>query len=83
VTNLTFTKGILTEVKYDKQGGLIALLSLPVGLAKATVAIPARLIQFKIDTTKKQADLLTAEKSLLTAKEDLDKKVAKQQTAIS
>lgn len=67
--NLTFADGMLLENKITKPSEVEGFVSIPIDIAKAIVSIPAELIQFRINNTKKENELAqeinTLEKTLL------------------
>jgi hypothetical protein len=71
VTNLTFDKGILTEVHIEKPSEVLGFMDIPVAIAKAIASIPAELVQVKIDYSNKEKDLANARRAELEAKKAL------------
>jgi hypothetical protein len=71
VTNLTFEKGILTEIHIEKPSEALGFMDIPVSIAKAIASVPAELIQLKINYSNKEKDLADARKAELKAKEAL------------
>jgi hypothetical protein len=72
VTTLGFDHGILTDVHISKPSEVLGFLEIPLGIAKAIVDLPAELIKLRIDTTKSNTDLLTAQKAGIEAQQALD-----------
>lgn len=62
-TTIDFEGGLLKQVDITKPSEALEIVSLPVEILKAIVAIPAELIQLKIDTTNKEKTLLDAQSS--------------------
>ena len=71
VTNLTFDKGILTEVHIDKPSEVLGFMDIPVSITKAIASIPAELVQIKINYSNKEKDLANARRAELEAKKAL------------
>ena len=69
--SLKFEQGAPTLLKIDQQSELRALATFPLTLAKAILSVPAELIQFKIDYTSKEAELITEQKALIAAQQEL------------
>src|SRR3546814_7951437 len=53
-TTIDFEEGTLKQVDISKPSEVLEIVSLPVEILKAIVAIPAELIQLKIDTTNQE-----------------------------
>jgi len=71
VTNLTFDRGILTEVHIEKPSEVLGFMDIPVSIAKAIASMPAELIQLKINYSNQEKDLADARKAELEAKQGL------------
>jgi hypothetical protein len=71
VTNATFNQGILTEVHIEKPSELLAFFEIPLAVAKAIAAVPAELLQVKIDYSSKEKQLADAQKAQLEATQAL------------
>ena len=71
VTNLTFDKGVLTEVHIEKPSEVLGFMDIPVSIAKAIASIPAELVQIKINYSNKEKDLTNARRAELEAKKAL------------
>jgi hypothetical protein len=78
VTNLTFDRGILTEVHIGKPSEALGFMDIPVSIAKAIASVPAELIQLKINYSNKEKDLVDARKAELEAKQALLEYLKKQ-----
>lgn len=69
INNLTIKDGIVLSNEINKPSSVEGFVSIPINLAKAIVAIPAQLIQFRIDNTSRntslQAALLANQKAIL------------------
>src|SRR3546814_1557053 len=62
-TTIDFEEGTLKQVDISKTSEVLEIVSLPVEILKAIVAIPAELIQLKIDTTNQEKNLIDAQKA--------------------
>jgi hypothetical protein len=71
VTNLTFDKGVLTEVHIEKPSEVLGFMDIPISISKAIASIPAELVQIKINYSNKEKDLANARRAELEAKEAL------------
>ena len=71
VTNLTFDKGVLTEVHIEKPSEVLGFMDIPVSITKAIASIPAELVQIKINYSNKEKDLANARRAELEAKKAL------------
>lgn len=71
VSDIEFNNGILTKVTIKKPSEVLAVASIPIEIAKAIVAIPAELIQIKINTASKEKALLESEKARLELEKEL------------
>src|SRR3546814_19555736 len=60
-TTIDFEEGTLKQVDISKPSEVLEIVSLPVEILKAIVAIPAELIQLKIDTTNQEKKLIRSE----------------------
>src|SRR3546814_3040445 len=63
LTTIDFEEGTLKQVDISKPSEVLEIVSLPVEILKAIVAIPAELIQLKIDTTNQEKNLIDAQKA--------------------
>lgn len=75
--------GMLTEHKAVLPSSALEAAKIPGSVLSAIVAIPAGLIQLKIDTTKKQTELTTAELNYLTELAKLNAEIARQRAAVA
>lgn len=66
-TDLVFTDGVLTDVRIEKDSELFGFVSIPLGLAKAIVDVPARILKIRIGDTSQEALLLQSEIELIKA----------------
>ncbi len=64
-TTLVFSEGHLDHVCISKGSELLEASYIPLQIAQSVVALPASIVQVKIDTAKKSTSLLKAEKELL------------------
>jgi hypothetical protein len=71
VTKIEFEHGLLKKVTLNKPSEVRGAVSLPIEIGKALVAIPAELIQLKINRAEDEQTLLAAEKRRLAAEEQL------------
>ena len=71
VYEIEFDNGILTRVTIKKPSEALAAASIPIEIAKAIVAIPAELIQLKINTASGEKALLESEKARLEVEKEL------------
>jgi hypothetical protein len=71
ITNVTFDRGILTEVRIEKPSELLAFFEIPLAVAKAIASVPAELLQLKIDYSSKEKGLAEAQKAQLEATQAL------------
>lgn len=79
VTNLSFEKGILTEVHIEKPSEALAFMEIPLSIAKMLASLPAELLQLKINYSNREKELATAQKAELEAKQALLEYLKKQQ----
>lgn len=66
-TTLKFTNGVLDDVTIDKGSEVLGFVSIPLYLSQAIVAIPANIIQLKINTTDQRTKLIDAQSKLIDA----------------
>jgi hypothetical protein len=78
---LSFTDGILTEVSWVKPSEALGFVQIPLDIAKAIVAIPGEMLTVRVNNTKSEADLLSAQKSLLDARDELRKRIQELEAA--
>ena len=71
VTKVDFEEGMLTKVDIDKPSEALAGFQIPIDIVNAIIAIPAELVQFKIDTSGQDEKLHKARIGELKAREDL------------
>lgn len=86
ITVIDFENGMLKQVDIQKPSEALAIASLPVEILKAIVAIPAELIQLKIDTTDRDQKLIDAQKNLIESQRQLletEQKLIEKQREIS
>ncbi|MFP6740060.1 MAG: hypothetical protein VCD33_00285, partial [Alphaproteobacteria bacterium] len=70
-TTIDFDDGMLRKIDIDKPSEALAAIQIPIDIVNAIVAIPAELIQFKIDTSGQSEELHEAQIGELMAREDL------------
>lgn len=95
INKIGFSDGMLISNEINKPSSVEGFVSIPINIAKAVVSIPGQLVTFKIDNTKRLADLenqkLALEKSVqesqkfeLTKNHEIEKiKLDLQKTALS
>lgn len=59
-----FTSGMLVQATIDRDNSILNIVKVPAKIAEAIIALPAALVQFKIDQTKDEEALLLALQSL-------------------
>ncbi len=72
-TSLTFANGVLTNVRIDKGSELEAFSRIPLEIAQVIVKLPTEIIQLRIDDTRGQAELASAQTTLITTLAELNK----------
>ncbi len=72
-TSLTFANGVLTNVRIEKGSELEAFSRIPLEVAQAIVNLPTEIIQLRINDTKGQSELASAQTTLITTLADLNK----------
>lgn len=68
---LTFTDGILTEIKWVKPSEALGFLAIPVNLARTIASIPNELLTVKVQDLNAQKGVLEAQKNLIDAQLNL------------
>ena len=72
INKIAIQDGIILSNEITKPSSVEGFISIPVNVAKAVISIPAQLVQFRYDNTKRLNDLETAklefEKSILESK---------------
>ena len=66
---LVFADGVLTSAKYDHQSIVYGVFSALGDLANSIVAIPAQILQIRIDQTNKRNELIQAQTTLISTQE--------------
>jgi hypothetical protein len=66
-TSLLFNQGALTNICVAKTSEIKGFIDVPLEVAKSIVAIPANIVQVRIDNTNGRKSLLAAENALLKA----------------
>jgi len=69
--NVDFDDGILKQVTIKKPSGALELVSIPIEIIQAFVALPGELVQLKINLSSKDKNLYEAQKMELAAKQQL------------
>src|SRR6185503_8335491 len=72
-TNLTFAKGVLTNIYINKTSELEGFSIIPLRVAQAIVRLPTEIVQLRIDDTKRSTDLAAKETELITTLATLNK----------
>lgn len=79
-TTLMFEEGMLSNVCIYKGSELEQFVQIPLQVAKSVVALPANIIQVRINTSNSNKELLAAEKQLIDWQtrqlQDLDNRIA-------
>jgi hypothetical protein len=70
-TTVLFDQGVLTDVRIEKKSELVGFVSIPLYIAQSIVNLPAQIVQVRIDTTNKRAQLIRAKADLIKAETDL------------
>lgn len=73
IQNLTFTKGILSQVHLKKDSELLAALGIPADLVKTVSGLPLELIKFKTTNVQGEKDLLQAQIDQIRTEQELQK----------
>lgn len=83
-TTLVFDAGVLQDVTIKKGSELANFSTIPLQVAQSVVALPANIIQVKINTANNEANLIAAQDSLIKARRDLaaDRLAAANQTPL-
>jgi hypothetical protein len=66
-TTAYFDDGALTDIEIKKKSELVGFVSIPLYIAQSIVALPAQIIQVKIDQTDNRAKLIRAKENLIKA----------------
>jgi hypothetical protein len=66
-TKLTLSGGVLTKFELTKPSEVLAFIQIPIEMLKAIAAIPASMLQVRIDQFTKERQLSTAEREALEA----------------
>lgn len=74
--NITFDKGMLTQVKWTKPSEALGFINIPIDVAKAIMAIPGELLTVKVNDLNAEKGFLTAQKEYMEAQISLMKKKA-------
>jgi hypothetical protein len=74
IQNLTFTDGLLTQVRLKKDSELLAFLGIPADLVKTAAGLPLALMEFKTQNVQGETSLLQAQTALIQAQMDLQNK---------
>ena len=72
LTELKFVDGVLTNVSIDKGSELESFSRIPLAVAQAIVKLPTEIIMLRIDDTKNQTSLATAEMTLISTLAELN-----------
>lgn len=74
IQSLTFTNGLLTQVRLKKDSELLAALGIPADVVKTVAGLPLALMQFQTQNVQGETGLLQAQMSLIQAQIDLQNK---------
>ena len=74
IQTLTFTNGLLTQVRLKKDSELLAVLGIPADLVKTVAGLPLALMEFKTQYVQGETGLLQAQMSLIQAQMELQNK---------
>lgn len=73
INNVTIQDGIITSNEINKPSSVEGFISIPVNVAKSIVSIPAQLVQFRYDNTKRLDDLEKAKLAYEKSKQESEK----------
>ncbi|TWT06126.1 hypothetical protein [Reyranella sp. CPCC 100927] len=71
IKNIEFTKGVLTKVRVEKPSEALALVTLPLDIAKAILSVPADILKLKVDLSSQEEALAKKQAALIDAKKEL------------
>jgi hypothetical protein len=69
-TTLDFDDGALRDIKIEKGSELVGVVSIPLQIAQSIAALPANIIQVRINNTNNQGKLIEAQTALIKEKEN-------------
>ena len=67
-THLIFDAGVLRDVQIKKPSEVVGFVEIPLVLAQSIVALPAQIVQVRIDQTNNRLKLIEAQNELLKTK---------------
>lgn len=73
--DIAFQDGMLTKWDVDRPSELYAAIQIPLNILKDIIALPAQLIQLKIDYSSKDSELLKSEKNRVEAASALNEAI--------
>lgn len=75
-TNLLFDDGVLYDINIDKKSELAGFVEVPLYIAQGIAALPANIVQVRINTATSQTNLINAQSQLIAAKTEYNKTLA-------
>jgi hypothetical protein len=66
-TTVDFDDGVLTDINITKGSELVGFVSIPLYIAQSIVALPAQIVQVRINQDNRRAQLIDARKKLIDA----------------
>ena len=66
-TSILFNNGVLTSIEIEKGSELAGAVEVPLHIVNGIAALPAQIVQLKIDNTNRRANLISAQEKLLSA----------------
>lgn len=72
IKEITFKNGYLKSVSVNNESEAEGFIDIPLDLVKKIISIPSEIVQFKIDTSSKNKELLEMQKQLLEAQKALE-----------
>ncbi len=70
-TTITFDDGVLRDIEIEKGSELLGFANIPLVIAQSITALPANIIQVRLQETNNRARLIDAQEKLLKSKRDL------------
>lgn len=67
-TNLAFDDGVLYDINIDKKSELAAFVEVPLYIAQGIAALPANIVQVRINSNTSKTNLINAQSKLIEAK---------------
>jgi len=72
-TTLTFAMGVLQDINIDKTSELVGAVEIPLQIVNSIAALPAEVVQVKINQTSRRQALIAAQDQLIQAQRALAK----------